>query len=99
MSHRLVLLSTAEADIQQIADWVSDQADPATALRYVARLRAFIDKLQHFPRRGPVRSIMSVDVRTVTFERRIIIAYHVDANDVIVIRVFSGQRDLSGLTL
>ncbi|MFD1786652.1 type II toxin-antitoxin system RelE/ParE family toxin [Sphingomonas floccifaciens] len=99
MSHRLVLLPTAEADIQQIADWISDHADLPTALRYIERLRAFIGKLQDFPRRGAVRSIMSIDVRTVTFERRIVIAYHVDGGDVIVIRVFSGKRDLSDLTL
>lgn len=98
MSYRLVLLPSAEADIQQIADWISESADIETALRYVARVRSKIDKLQDFPRRGMVRSVSGVDVRTITFERRIVIAYVVDNTDVIVIRVVSGQRNLSDLT-
>ena len=95
MNHRIVWEQSARDDLLEQYDWVTDQADSNTALRYTSRVEAFADKLRVFPKRGTPRFHLGAALRTVTFERRLVIVYRVEDNDVVILRIIHAARDFA----
>lgn len=95
VDHRIVWEQSARTDLLAHYDWIADLVDPDTAFSYTSRVEAFVEKLRYFPNRGTPRFGLARGLRTVTFERRLIIGYRVEGNDVIVLRVIHGARDFA----
>ena len=93
MSFQVRLSETAYQDIVDIWTWVASEADLDTADAYSARLRSFLAKLDEFPSRGTPRDDLRPGVRSLVFERTIVIFYAIDAPEVIILRVVNGARD------
>ena len=93
MTHKLVYLAEAKADLESIYDWIADQADPHSAFAYVSRIEAACEKLTSFPNRGTPRDEIVPGLRTMTFERRAVIAYRCDAGTVLVVAILHHGRD------
>jgi toxin ParE1/3/4 len=83
----------ARDDLYQIYDWIADRADTATAFNYTSRIESFVERLSYFPNRGTQRFHLADGLRTVTFEKRIIIAYRADDQQVTISRLFHTARD------
>jgi toxin ParE1/3/4 len=83
----------ARNDLYQIYDWIADRADAATAFSYTSRIESFVERLSNFPNRGTPRFHLAAGLRTVTFERCIIIAYRADSQQVVISRLFHTARD------
>ncbi|WP_434404439.1 type II toxin-antitoxin system RelE/ParE family toxin [Sphingobium sp. DN12] len=97
MSHHVQLSALAIEDLIAIHHWVRAEADLATADRYLARIEERVAALSDFPDRGSPRDDLIAGLRTLTFERRLLIAYHVDREMVTVQRVIHAVRDLGAM--
>ncbi len=95
MEHEVIWRPEARDDLFTIYDRIADQADPDTAFGYTSRIEAFAMRLSHFPNRGTPRFDLAQGLRTVTFERRVIVAYRVVKGAVHIQRLIPAARDLA----
>jgi plasmid stabilization system protein ParE len=94
MIRRKVFLSPrAEADLDRIALWITEQGAPLTALDYIARIRRFISGLGDFPERGQDYTAVRKGLRVLSFERRVVISIVIRDSHVEVERVFSNGQN------
>ena len=91
----VILSEAAIADMSAIGRWIAERADPETAEAYISRIEAACFRLADFPNRGSPRFGISQGLRSVTFERRVIIAYRVENGEVRIVRVIPAARDLA----
>lgn len=97
MTHGVALTPLAIEDLIALHRWVSDEAGPSTAAGYLDRIEARIAALAEFSGRGTPRDDLADGVRTLTFERRLVIAYRVEPGTVTVLRVIGAMRELAPL--
>jgi toxin ParE1/3/4 len=97
VAHRIVFLSSAEEDLEQIYDWIADLADPHTAFSYIGRIEEACETLSSFPSRGTPRDDLAPGVRTISFEGQATIVYKVERRLVRIIHVLHRGRDPSGI--
>jgi toxin ParE1/3/4 len=94
VAYRIQYRPSARIDLDEIYDWVAGHADPQTAFEYLMRIREACERLAYFPKRGTPRDDIREGVRTIPFERRAVIAFTVKADEVWIVRVLHGGRDL-----
>ncbi|MBA2918196.1 MULTISPECIES: type II toxin-antitoxin system RelE/ParE family toxin [Sphingomonas] len=85
----------ASDDLSELGIWIAERAGRATAEVYLARLRASCLKLSDFPRHGTPRNDIEWGLRTITFERRILIVYRVEKERVLILRLIRTARDIA----
>jgi toxin ParE1/3/4 len=83
----------AEADLFGLYDYIAEQAGTAVAGAYIDRIEAACLALATFPERGTQRDDIRPGLRTMGFERRATIAFHVLENEVVILRIFYGGQD------
>ena len=64
------------------------------AIGYIDRIEEYCRGLALFPERGARRDDLRSGLRVVGFERRALIAFHVSADAVTILRILHGGRDL-----
>ena len=74
-----------------------DEAGWTIADAYYLRVEARLLSLSEFPRRGTPRDELQPGIRTVPFERRLVVFYEVEGDTVTVRRVINGARETRGL--
>jgi toxin ParE1/3/4 len=84
----------AIADLTHLHDYIAPRAGSAVATGYVERLYRFCQRLETFPARGTVREDIRPGLRTVGFERRATVAFKIDGDEVRIVRVLYGGRDV-----
>ena len=98
MKVRQVVFSVeAEAELLEIYDWIADETAPDVALAYVGRLQEFCQRLEVGSERGRARDDIRPGLRIIGFERRITIAFVVDPERVVILRLFYAGRDWENL--
>lgn len=97
MIYAIQLSALAIEDLIALHRWVSVEADIRTADGYLARIEKRIAAFTDFPHRGSPRNDLAAGLRTLTFERRLLIAYTVDGQVVTIQRVVNVFRDLAPL--
>ena len=94
MKRRIVEFSEdANADLAALYDWIADAASPAIAMGYIERLEAYCNKFDLGSERGHSRDDLRPGLRIVGFERRVTIAFTVETERVIILRLFYGGRN------
>ena len=93
MTHSLVWLEQADADLDAFYQWIAHRADPETALRFVLGIEAAGENLADFPRRGRLRMEIHPGLRSIPFARTVTSFYAVVANEVRIVRVLHARRD------
>jgi toxin ParE1/3/4 len=89
---------TALADLEDtFRSVLRVSANPITARRYIARIRERCRRITILPLAGRPRDDLAPGLRTVPFERRIVIVYRVVGETVEVTNVFHGERDYAAL--
>jgi plasmid stabilization system protein ParE len=86
------LTDEAEADLRDIFDFISSQASVVRAQAYVNRIIGFLAGLDVFPERGTVREDIKPGLRIIGFERSASIAFLVEGDGVVVLRVLYAGR-------
>jgi toxin ParE1/3/4 len=94
MTHRVVFDAAAEDDLVEIGAWVAERAGMQAAARYLDRLTSYCHRLDVFPKRGTARDDLLPGLRTVGFERRVLIAFIVREETGSIIRVLYGGQDV-----
>ena len=94
MKERAVIFAPeAEADLMALYDWIAAAAHPTTALGYIERIEAFCQGMRIASERGTRRDDIRPNLRIVTFERRVTVAFTADDLNVIILRLFYGGRN------
>lgn len=94
MIRRAVILAPeAREDLVKLYDRIAKAAGPVTALSYLARIEAYLMGFEIASERGSRRDDIRPGLRTVGFERRLTIAFTVEAERVTILRVFYGGMD------
>jgi plasmid stabilization system protein ParE len=82
------LTTEAELDLANIYRYVRRKsASPTIARDYTARIRTFLAEFETFPERGTVRNHIREGLRIVGCERRVSVAFIVEDNEVVVLRI------------
>ena len=92
MTKALIYSRQAQADLDEIFDFIAAD-NPRRARSYVEEIRQACRGLCDAPLIGTARPDLRPDVRIMTFRRRVVIAYRVLADQLEILRVFSGGRD------
>ena len=94
MKKRIVTLSPeANADLMALYNWIASEAHPKTALGYIERIESFCQGMSITSERGTRRDDIRPDLRIVTFERRVTVAFTVDTTSVTILRLFYAGRN------
>ena len=93
MIHRIVFRPAAQADLRALYDYIAGEAGHDIAGAYLNRIEAACIALSTFPTRGNARDDLLPGLRIVGFERRVSIAFVVEADAVRILRIFYGGRD------
>ncbi|MEI9849574.1 MAG: type II toxin-antitoxin system RelE/ParE family toxin [Sphingomonas sp.] len=97
MTHEVQFGEAAAADLIALHRWIEDGAGMAIADAYLERLHARCLSLSAFPNRGTPRDDLGGGLRSLSFERSLVIFYRVERSSVTILRVVSGARELGGL--
>jgi toxin ParE1/3/4 len=93
VSHRVLFSPEALVDLEAIYDCIAEAGHPARAAAFVDRIERYCRGFSDFPERGARRDEIRPGLRTIGFERRLTVAFHVDAAAVIIDRLLYGGRD------
>lgn len=94
---RVEISEEARRDLFTLYDWIADAGIPDTALAYVERIEVFCKKLDVASERGSLCDDIRPGLRVIGFERSASIAFIVEENRVVVLRVFYGGRSWTEL--
>ncbi|MCV3241903.1 type II toxin-antitoxin system RelE/ParE family toxin [Mesorhizobium sp. ZC-5] len=92
MVYRVTYRPLAVSDLDRIYEFIALDS-PERAFAFVNRIRAHCAKLSEMPERGVPRDDLAFGIRTLSFERRVVVAYRVDDKAVQIVRVFYAGQD------
>ncbi|WP_366525535.1 type II toxin-antitoxin system RelE/ParE family toxin [Devosia sp.] len=90
---RIVYRRRAREDIREIARWFALRVSRQFASAYVERIRARIRSFEFAGERGTVRDEIGPGVRAIGLMQSITIAFAINAESVIILRVVYGGQD------
>lgn len=93
MDYRLSFQKEAQADLDNLYDFLADRGGREVARRFVERIIAACEAITLFPARGQGRGDLSEGIRTMPFRRRALIAYRIVRDEVVIVRIFFAGRD------
>lgn len=97
MTYRILFSPSARRQLEAIYDYVAEASTADTAERFTDAILDHIAKLSDFPRRGTPRDDLAPGLRTLSFRRRITIAFAVESDLVSVIGIFYGGQNFETL--
>lgn len=95
MSYSVELTEALLDDLFDLHRWIASQADEMVADGYLDRIHARMALLAEFPNRGTPRDELAPGVRSLAFERRILLLYTVEGSSVVMLRAIGGAQDLA----
>ncbi len=94
--HAVRLSPEAETDLVNIHGYVErHSASSLIADRYIERIENFLSSFDIFPERGTVRDDVRPGLRIVGFERSVSVAFIVEGDDVVILRILAGGQERS----
>jgi toxin ParE1/3/4 len=90
---RVIFTPRAERHIDKLHEYITDKASESRADAYIARIVAFCTGLATFPLRGQKRDDLLPGLRTTGFERRVTVAFVVNADAVLIEGIYYGGQD------
>lgn len=94
MTRPVLFAPEAREDLRRLYLHIAEASGEDRALAYLGRIEAFCLGFADFPERGTRRDDLSPGLRVVGFRRRVTLAFTVDANAVVFLRILYGGRDL-----
>jgi toxin ParE1/3/4 len=90
------LTKPAIQDIEEIADYIAQQSGLEQSENFLSKLESKFSKIVNFPLLGRKRDEILTDIRTISSDKYLIL-YIPIGDDIEILRVVSGYRDLSKL--
>jgi toxin ParE1/3/4 len=97
VSRSIVVSPEAEAQLDDLYDYIAEAASPTTASRFLGAIVGRLESLGEFPMVGSTREDISPGLRTIGFRRRVTIAFTVDPDKVEIVGVFYGGQDFEAI--
>jgi toxin ParE1/3/4 len=94
---RIVFAPEAQADVDELYDWIADRAGEATAQRFIVRIRERCERLDQFPERGTRRDDLAPGLRTFGVDRRVTVACKVLPDVVVIVRLLYAGRNVDAI--
>ena len=94
MTFGVIFSPEAQAQLLELYDYIADRAGPNVAIGYISRIEAYCRNFERFPERGAKRDDIRLGLRTIGFERRVTIAFHIEPDAVVIDGMFYGGRDI-----
>ena len=94
---KVVFAPEARDDLKELYLFIAERSNSDRAMAYVNRIEAYCRGFADYPERGTRRDDLFPGLRVVGFERRVTIAFHVDADTVKFLRILYGGRELEAL--
>lgn len=89
----VVFSPEAKDDLISLFDWIARSSGPEVAGGYIDRIEAFCVGLGRSPHRGHLRRDIRENLRIIGFERRVSIAFMVEPDQVVILRLAYGGRN------
>lgn len=97
MAYSIRLDEDAKADLKGIYTQIrKNGGTAATARGYVNRILGFLAGFDIFPERGSLREHIRPGLRIVGFERRVSVAFIVEEDEVVILRLLYAGRQFEG---
>jgi toxin ParE1/3/4 len=93
VSLSVVFTPEAEGQLLELHRYIAAAGSTEVATRYAESIVAFCEDLGVFPHRGRARDDIRSGLRTVGFKRRVVIAFAVLGQTVVIVGIFYGGRD------
>lgn len=93
----VVFRDEARGDLIEIGDYIA-QDSRERARDFVARMKARCERIGDNPLAAPLRPKWGENVRGIVFGSYLI-AYRIEGDEVLILRVFHGARDISRLKI
>lgn len=93
----VVFAPEARDDLKELYLFIAKRSNPGRAVAYVDRIEAYCRGFADYAERGMRRDDLFPGLRVVGFERRVTIAFHVDADTVKFLRILYGGREIEAL--
>lgn len=93
----VVFSPEAEAQIVSLYKYIAARASPAAAEAFTNDISKRCEQLGEMPLVGLARDDIRRGLRTISFRRRIVIAYSVAAKTVTILSIFYGGQDYESL--
>ena len=87
----------AEQQLTSLYEFIATESSSRIAARYVEAVLTFCERLQIFPLRGSPRDDIRSGIRTISYKKRVLIAYTVEDNRVLILGIYYGGQDYEGL--
>jgi toxin ParE1/3/4 len=97
VAREVIFAPEALTDLFELYDYIAAASGAERARNYTDRIVATSRNLATFPERGTSRDDLRRGLRTTTWRRRVIIAYHITTTQVVIDRIFYGGRDLTAM--
>lgn len=98
VAFRVILSPEALEDLDALYAFIARRSSERVALGYLDRIEAYCLGFVDFPHRGTLRDDLRPGTRVIGFERRVMIAFHIDGDLVVFDRILYGGRSLDRLS-
>lgn len=96
MTREIVFGPQAAEDLESLYRFIAAER-PGNAVSFIRRIRDRCGLLADFPLAGRARDDLRPGLRLLAFERRVVIAYAVRSNDIDILRILYGGRDIDAI--
>jgi toxin ParE1/3/4 len=97
VSFTVVFTPEAEDQLVELYRYIAAAGSKEVAARYTEEIVAYCEQLAAFPHRGRARDDIRPGLRTIGFRRRVVIAFAVLGQAVVIIGIFYGGRDYAAV--
>jgi toxin ParE1/3/4 len=97
MAYRILFSPGARRQLEAIDDYIAEASTADTARRFTDAILDYIATLSDFPHRGAPRDDLASGLRTLSFRKRVTIAFAVEPEAVLIIGIFYGGQDFETL--
>ncbi len=94
MALPVIFSPEADARLGALQDYLSERFYPERSARFVYRLILKCMSIGSFPEQGKRREDVRPGARTTSFERKITILFQVQAQQVVILDIFYGGREV-----
>ena len=93
-SFKVVFDRRAQRELTELYDYIHDESGVERAASFVADIRDYCLGFAAFPERGTPREDIAPGIRIVGYRRRVSIAFRVSGDQVLVLGIFYGGRNI-----
>ena len=93
MTFSVVFTPEAEEQLVDLYRYIAAAGSPESAARYTDSIMAFCEELATLPYRGKARDDIGSGLRVIGYKRRLVVAFAVISECVLIVGVFYGGRD------